>query len=98
MFNDINLLYLVYVNSVVMCIDKNGDELYIGDRVKSNRGYEFTIEVINDRGWIWGSEIPERIRFWHRRADNKNHHDPRHCEKIPNRTSWVGSTIKFNFI
>lgn len=81
-----------------MSSDRYGNELNIGDRVKCDRGYEFTIEVINDRGWIWGSEIPERNRFWHRRADNKNHHNPRYCEKIPNRTSWVGSTIKFNFI
>jgi hypothetical protein len=78
-----------------MSIDKNGCELNIGDRVKSSRGYEFTIEVING-GWIWGRDLPEPY-YMSGGREYENSHNPEHCEKIQYKTSWDGSIIKFNF-
>ena len=78
-----------------MIIDRNGNRLNIGDRV-SFGPYEFTIEVIDDRGSIWGSDLPEDNRYVNNNM--KNFHNPNFLELIKPKNKWGNSKIEFKFI
>lgn len=84
-----------------MIRDKYYNELKIGDKVRYtsvNITYEFTIEEIDNGGWIWGSDMTEEHRYCF--DGDKNYHNPLACGKIENKPKkpWDGSKIKFHLV
>lgn len=84
-------------------IDKEGNELKMGDRVRfkfDTYDYEFIIESVVEMGmssyyWAWGPEIPLDRRYTS--DGSKNHHSLNFCIKIEHKKPWGDSKIKFYF-
>ena len=81
-------------------VDKDGNPIKMGDRVKFEYGEEnisfvFTIEHVCD-GWVWGSDIPDEHIYTG--AGRINYHNTDFCVKVGYEKPWAGTVIKFNFI
>lgn len=77
-----------------MILDRNGNELKIGDRVVTHNGnFEFTIEVVVN-GWVWGSDMPFDEKYTN--TGGRNYYNPHFLIRTTN-YSWTGNRLLFNF-